>query len=124
MGAAEGVPPPLLPLGLLRYLQEPLRRVVQHGRLRQPHQGPRLSAAPPLHQPRHLTGNSSPCHGVQRVESPAFFGCWPRRCEMREIVQYRRRGWWMAAVLIVAAAALAALWRTPDGAPHAGRTTS
>jgi hypothetical protein len=43
-----------LPLGLLRPLQEPLGRVVRHGRVRQPREGSGIPRAPDAQSPDHV----------------------------------------------------------------------
>lgn len=45
VGAAEGVPPQQLPVGVLRPLEEPLGNLVHDGDLRQPREDERLLAA-------------------------------------------------------------------------------
>ena len=44
LGASEGLPARLLPLGLLRQVEEPLEALVQHGILRERREGPRVPA--------------------------------------------------------------------------------
>ncbi|CAA9512869.1 MAG: hypothetical protein AVDCRST_MAG85-2439, partial [uncultured Solirubrobacteraceae bacterium] len=52
--ADEGVPVGDVSLGLLRPLEEPLGRLVRHGRVRQPREGPGLPRAPDAHPPPGL----------------------------------------------------------------------